>query len=46
VIGFCDEFEKVEEYTNGKLWDVFGAECCSGFVIGFSDSFSEDIHKR
>ena len=46
MIGFCDDFEKAEEHTHGKLCDVFGAECCSGFVIGFSDGFSEEIHKR
>ena len=46
MIGFCDDFEKAEEHTHGKLCDVFGAECYSGFVIGFSDGFSEEIHKR
>jgi len=46
VNGFCDDFEKAEEHTHGKLCDVFGAECYSGFVIGFSDGFSEEIHKR
>ena len=44
--GFCDDFEKKEEHTQVKLGDVFCGECCSGFVIGFSDGFSDEAHEK